>query len=270
MTHHSLHHEHFAPLAQTEHKVFSHLMHGNANSEVYKELQHLREQDARLGRNFHKDLQALNHQLQEQLVKHHLPPLTIEEHGKDFVIKPQDNAQQNDRSLDSNRFQQLPHAVRHAISHAERHHFGRHQGHFVRPSDGSPDDTTPPSDRKIDATNASPSKSGFGEALLKRLGLPDTPANMAFLDAWQKAEGGSADNPFNTTQNAPGARTFNGIGVKRYPSVEVGVEATAKTLKNGYYNEILSAMKRGDNAHVTAIAVSHTPWGTGRGVARIV
>jgi hypothetical protein len=33
--------------------------------------------------------------------------------------------------------------------------------------------------------------------LLSRLGAPQTKANME-LDAWQRAEGGSSDNPFNT------------------------------------------------------------------------
>lgn len=81
------------------------------------------------------------------------------------------------------------------------------------------------------------------------------------MDAWQKAEGGSADNPFNTTQDAPGAVNFNRIGVKRYPSVDEGVEATAKTLLNGKYNSILNALKQ-SHTHQAAVALASGPWGT--------
>lgn len=110
----------------------------------------------------------------------------------------------------------------------------------------------------------------FGSRLLEMLKLPVTAENLRFLNAWQKAEGGSADNPFNTTQGAPGAVNFNSVGVKRYPTVEIGLKATAETLQNGNYQPILDALKKGDNAMVTAQAEARTPWGTGKGIESVL
>jgi hypothetical protein len=256
----------------------------NANSEIIKELNQLRDADRLGGKDFSKDLQNLNKQLNQDLAKLHLPQITITENGKDFQIKPADaqaqaQASAQTKSEAQHSFHQLPHAVQHAIRHNAHRHFRHGAGRFVAPEHGGPDggsnpigpDGKPlPEGKPVDTTEASPSKSGFSEKLLNKLGMPVTKSNLAFLDAWQKAEGGSADNPFNTTQNAPGAHRFNSVGVKRYPSVDVGVDATAKTLTNGHYNEILSALKNGDNAHTAAVAVSRTPWGTGRGVARLI
>ena len=112
--------------------------------------------------------------------------------------------------------------------------------------------------------------SGFNRALLTALGDPDTPQNEQFLSAWKQADGGSADNPFNTTQGAPGATVFNSVGVKRYPSVSEGVDATAKTLTNGYYQGILDALASGKDARQAALAVAQSPWGTGSGVLRVL
>jgi len=272
MSHHhdgdvqSAHHQH---VSQTEHRILDHISHNHSHAEIYKELNHLRAEDARTGHNFHHDLQNINRYLHSDLAKHHLPSMSIEEHGRNYSIKAHQDAE--------HRFSQLPAPVRHAMHHyaseARHHHLSPNQGHFARPepSDNNSDDTKPgPNGQPLDKTEASPSKSGFGKALLDKLHLPVTDANLAFLDAWQKAEGGSADNPFNTTQSAPGAHVFNSAGVKRYPSMEVGIDATAKTLSNGYYGEILKAMQEGQNAHKAAVAVSHTPWGTGKGVARLV
>ncbi|MHB2020016.1 MAG: hypothetical protein ACYCW6_24015, partial [Candidatus Xenobia bacterium] len=122
----------------------------------------------------------------------------------------------------------------------------------------------------VNSSSAVPSQNGFGAALLQKIGAPVTPDNLKFLDAWQKAEGGSADNPFNTTQNAPGATTFNSAGVKRYPSVQEGLNATAQTLTNGMYNNIVGALKQGNNAHGAAVALANSPWGTGSLVEQMV
>jgi len=123
---------------------------------------------------------------------------------------------------------------------------------------------------QLSNSNASPSKNGFAESLLQKLGAPVTPENLKFLDAWQKAEGGSADNPFNTTQDAPGARNFNSVGVKRYQSVEQGLEATFKTLTNGRYDHIVAALRQGNSARAAAQALANSPWGTGELVQKIL
>jgi len=248
---------HHAHVSDVEHHILDHITHHHTSADIKRELEQLRADDKREGHNFHRDLKQLNHALNEDLAKQHLPKISIEEHGGNYTI----SAKEED----------APTPVRHAMHAYEeqvrRGHINPNEGHFSRP-DVSDYFSGP--HRPINATEASPSHSGFGKALLERLGLPVTEANLEFLDAWQKAEGGSADNPFNTTQGAPGAVSINGVGVKRYTSIEEGIEATAKTLKNGHYGEILAALGAGDNAHRTAVAVAHTPWGTGSGVARLV
>lgn len=105
----------------------------------------------------------------------------------------------------------------------------------------------------------------FYTALLSKLNLPQTDANMAFLRAWNQAEGmqPGTNNPFATTQGAAGASNFNSVGVKVYPSFDTGVEATAQTLQNGYYGDILGAMQAGNDPMAAAVAVANSPWGTG-------
>lgn len=133
---------------------------------------------------------------------------------------------------------------------------------------------TPASDAaaQTDAAAAATDKlpGQFGVKLLQKLNLPVTEENLKFLNAWQQAEGGSDDNPFNTTQNADGATNFNSVGVKRYPSIEVGLDATAETLTNGMYDNILSSLQQGNNASASADALAQSPWGTGALVQQIL
>jgi len=103
---------------------------------------------------------------------------------------------------------------------------------------------------------------GFATAVLRGVGAPVTPQNIAGLSGWAQAEGGSShNNPFNTTQGAPGATNFNGIGVKAYPNMNVGAQATIQTLKNGRYGGIITALQRSD-AKALAAAIGASPWGT--------
>lgn len=104
---------------------------------------------------------------------------------------------------------------------------------------------------------------GYYSSVLKMIGAPITPANLKFMKAWQQAEGGDATNPFNTTQDAPGATNFNSVGVKRYPNAKVGANATAKTLMNGMYANIIAALKQGKDPMAAARALANSPWGTG-------
>lgn len=112
----------------------------------------------------------------------------------------------------------------------------------------------------------------FYQGLLGKLGLPVTDANMAFMRAWNQAEGMSTDtnNPFATTQGAPGATSINSVGVKSYGSMEQGIQATAETLQNGYYDDIMSAMQSGTDPMQAAVAVANSPWGTGSLVMRVL
>ena len=115
--------------------------------------------------------------------------------------------------------------------------------------------------------NGSYTPLSWAKALLQKLGMPVTSSNVAAVTAWELAEGGhwhnSAHyNPLNTTQPMPGATSMNSVGVKAYSSWGQGFAATLTTLHNGYYDGILSALRRGDDAQGVANAVGDSPWGT--------
>lgn len=92
----------------------------------------------------------------------------------------------------------------------------------------------------------SASQASWVRAELRELGDPRTPANIGSLVAWQNREGGGgANNPLNSTEPAPGSTVFNGVGVQNYPTPGEGVAATAVTLRNGRYGDILAALASG-------------------------
>lgn len=91
---------------------------------------------------------------------------------------------------------------------------------------------------------------GWAEQVLDGIGAPHTPGNIAFLQAWQKREGGSTNNsaafnPLCTTQPMPGSVSMNKVGVQAYISWDQGLEATVKTLTNGKYPGIVAALQAG-------------------------
>lgn len=91
--------------------------------------------------------------------------------------------------------------------------------------------------------------SSFATELLQRLGAPVTDANVTFIEKWISREGGGGDNnPLNTTQQMSGSTVLagNSAGVQNYGDLDTGLQATVKTLNNGYYGDILSALKSGD------------------------
>jgi hypothetical protein len=105
----------------------------------------------------------------------------------------------------------------------------------------------------------------FARLLLLSLDAPISLHNRRALQAQMQAEGGSAHfNPFNTTQDMPGATTFNSVGVKNYVSGKQGVEATAKTLqgKGHGYEAILRALRTNAPATETVTAIGASDWGT--------
>lgn len=101
---------------------------------------------------------------------------------------------------------------------------------------------------------------GWAQAILANLGAPydlstdDGARNVAFLEAWKKAEGTSAKyNPLATTLTLPGSSDFNSIGVQSYASPTDGVTATTKTLLAGYPH-VVSALRAGDPAGIVQSA----------------
>lgn len=118
---------------------------------------------------------------------------------------------------------------------------------------------------------ATPQLDNWKAALAQQVGVPLTPQVSHFFDLWSRAEGGGAtNNPFNTTQPGYGsAGNYNSVGVKNYSDPMGGIQATAATLKNGRYGNILQAMRSGD-VHAMAQALYNSPWGTGALVLKML
>lgn len=99
--------------------------------------------------------------------------------------------------------------------------------------------------------------------ILSGIHAPDSAVNRSNLNAWVACEGGSAAyNPFNTTEPWPRATDYNSVGVKNYASYQDGVSATIATLENGFYPNILAALRSSARRSVFAGAVGASPWGT--------
>jgi hypothetical protein len=107
---------------------------------------------------------------------------------------------------------------------------------------------------------------GWEAAVLALLGAPNTAANVKFLDGWQAYEGSTCRyNPLNTTLPYGGSTQCNSVGVQSYPSTSAGAQATAKTLTNGYYGDVVAALRSGDPFRYSdpqAVASQITKWGT--------
>jgi len=111
----------------------------------------------------------------------------------------------------------------------------------------------------------------FYAKLLENLGAPISDENMKFMYAWRQAEGkGGIYNPFNTTWNLPNSTTMNSAGVRNYASLEDGMVATIKTLKNSRYDCIVNGLKNDIGASNIATCESLKTWGTGDLVAKVV
>lgn len=114
------------------------------------------------------------------------------------------------------------------------------------------------------------SADAFASGILGGIGAPDSPSNHSFIIAWMGGENTNArNNPLATTQPAQGTSDFNSIGVKNYPSPQVGLTATVQTLLNGYYNGIVSDLRKGNVAPQSIInnnASELGTWGTGAGL----
>lgn len=108
---------------------------------------------------------------------------------------------------------------------------------------------------------------GWAVDLLAALGNTQPSAEtVAYLEAWHRAEGGTATyNWLNTTQETPGATDYNSVHVRNYPDYQAGIDATAQTLTNGRYPNTLAGLL--SNAPIVDDAEMGT-WGTGGGAVR--
>lgn len=111
----------------------------------------------------------------------------------------------------------------------------------------------------------------FFREVYKGIGVASPNASqMRFFEIWRQKEGASAAwNPFNTTQKATDSSFYNRItdttGVQNYPNRQTGIDATVKTLKNGYYEALLKAIlaiKDEASIKVAMGELHKSPWGT--------
>ena len=112
----------------------------------------------------------------------------------------------------------------------------------------------------------------FYKEILECVGAPITKDNMLFLYAWRQSEGGEAtNNPFNTTKKMEGATLYgkNAAGVKNYPTVQDGINATCETLKLGYYTDIVDGLKNDVGLYKLSRMSSIDKWGTGKLLADV-
>jgi hypothetical protein len=108
--------------------------------------------------------------------------------------------------------------------------------------------------------------------VLSGIGAPQTQTNYDNLWAWTSGESPLNapmrwNNPLNTTQPEPGATNANSAGVKRYPTIATGIAGTRDTLLNGYYPDLVQALRSGQphTSWSTKVQANITKWGTGLG-----
>jgi hypothetical protein len=106
----------------------------------------------------------------------------------------------------------------------------------------------------------------WATAVLRKLGKPVNDRSVSNLVGWARAEGGHTANDarynyLNTTQPMPGAGNTGTQGnIKVYRSLQQGIDATVKTLRNGRYGGIIQALD--SSPQRLAAAIDSSPWGT--------
>jgi hypothetical protein len=122
------------------------------------------------------------------------------------------------------------------------------------------------------ATPVDSSETAFISAVLSDIGAPATTANVNSLASWFKHEFPSWPpaaqyNPMATTQVMPGSTNFNelggGQGVQNYPDAKTGATATATALTNGYYPDIVKALRAGTGICGGGFASELSTWSGG-------
>ncbi len=124
----------------------------------------------------------------------------------------------------------------------------------------------------IESSADTPLPPGWELCILAEVTAPVTPANIADLDEWQAAEGGSTNNtaaynPFNTqrTTDATGApipSVVSANGFPAFPTWQAGCDATVSTLFQPNMWPITAALRSGNVAPATAFlaVVDQSSW----------
>jgi len=107
---------------------------------------------------------------------------------------------------------------------------------------------------------------------LGRIGAPVTDTNLKSVNTWMRFEGGhwknSAHyNPLNTTLDMGGSEIMNSHKVRRYTSMEEGLDATVKTILGNKsaergYDAIVGALKNNADPQTVFNLINDSSWGT--------
>jgi hypothetical protein len=134
-----------------------------------------------------------------------------------------------------------------------------------------------PGDQTFPGKRGLVTREQWARLFLSRIRAPITHKNLVAMVAWMAAEGGPQTrqatwNPLNTTMPWTGSTIFNAVGVRNYPSLNDGLEASIKTIKlpGVGYEAIIRRLRKSANPGRTLDAVETSSWGTGGLAARIV
>jgi hypothetical protein len=107
--------------------------------------------------------------------------------------------------------------------------------------------------------------------VLRSIGAPVTKANLSFLAAWQRSEGGHTHNRarFNWLNTTSGTQfpKINNVGVRAFPNYQTGIQQTVATLQNGRYRNIEAALRSGnpiDRSLAGAVSGDLQTWVSGK------
>lgn len=98
--------------------------------------------------------------------------------------------------------------------------------------------------------------------LLEALSAPLSQVNVDALQWWADSEGMPSweNNWLATTIGGYGGYPVNSAGVKAYPTVQDGVDATAATLRGGAYSGVVTNLQYGNSLSDIWSAVNASPW----------
>lgn len=98
--------------------------------------------------------------------------------------------------------------------------------------------------------------------VLVGLSAPLSELNVSALQWWAESEGMPAweNNWLATTIDGFGGYAVNSVGVKAYPSVQAGADATVATLMGGAYANVVSAFRDGNSLVDIWQTVNSSPW----------
>jgi len=98
--------------------------------------------------------------------------------------------------------------------------------------------------------------------LLSKMGAPNNNVTSLALYYWAASEGMPAweNNWLATTLSCCGGHSVNSVGVKAYPTVADGVQATWQTLEFGAYSSVVSTFRQGKSLTAIYDAINGSPW----------